>query len=105
LEAKREGDLLTVSCSKQKDAEEFAPIYLGRKLVDLGNLQTSLVLVPAEQGANPFSVTEQRILDLLIESFSDDGATDSQWKGVCEAAGVPLATTTARRRRYSNWAE
>ncbi len=35
IELKRDGDLLTVTCEKQKDAEEFAPVHLVKKVYQL----------------------------------------------------------------------
>ncbi len=46
IEGTRSGDVLTLSCTKQKDGDHFDPIRLESVEVDLGG-RTSLVLVPA----------------------------------------------------------
>lgn len=43
-----DGEFLTVACAKMKDAERFTPVALRRRVIDLGDGTTSLVLVPVE---------------------------------------------------------
>jgi hypothetical protein len=46
--AEADGEFLRLSCLKQKDAERFKPITLRRRIIDLGDGTSSLVLVPVE---------------------------------------------------------
>jgi hypothetical protein len=50
IEMKREGDTTTLKCTKQKDAEEFQPIRLIKRVVEIGEGETSLVFDPAPEG-------------------------------------------------------
>jgi hypothetical protein len=75
---KREGDLLSVTCEKQKNGEHFAPLILRRELV-----QQSLVLITATQlggtGALISDDSRHRALKSLHETALDDGLTTSTW--------------------------
>lgn len=46
--ATADGDFVTLSCGKMKDAERFKDIGLRRRVIDLGDGTTSLVMVPSE---------------------------------------------------------
>jgi hypothetical protein len=82
----RKGDIITVSCAKQKDAEEFQPIVMTTREVRLvtpqGKTLSSLVLVPATDetegalGFKPFKVEPlpRVTLDTLPETFTREQA-------------------------------
>jgi hypothetical protein len=88
------GDTVRVSCSKQKDVEEFRPLYLRRVIVDLGvdaegEAQSSLafeVLSDEEQRirrgvqrATGLAPGQVKALRALWEGFGPRGATHSEW--------------------------
>lgn len=75
---KREGDVVTVNCAKQKNAEHFTPIALRRELV-----QESLVLVTAPQleasGAVTLGDFRHRALESLHATALEEGLATSAW--------------------------
>jgi hypothetical protein len=92
------GDIVRVSCSKQKDVEEFVPIFLRRVVVDLGTEYgpdgeeeslSSLVLevLPEEeqrirrgvQRAGGLAPGQVKALRALWETFGSRGATHTEW--------------------------
>lgn len=89
IEMKREGDVVALHCTKQKDAQDFAPIFLERRvisLVDQGAIgDSSMVLVPSERQIAILTGVAQQIASTLWETFGEDGATDSTWRKVCAA--------------------
>ncbi len=89
IDLEREGDIVKVSCSKQKDADEFASIDLVRQVVELENGWTSMVLVSVDGAMQtPADRTADRVYTLLVETFDARGATTTNWEDVCEAAGI-----------------
>lgn len=73
------GDLLTVTCAKQKDSEEFPPFHLLIQSVDtgwrddIGRAMTSLVLVdtdrePVKTSNKPLGRNQQLVVDLIAEA-------------------------------------
>jgi hypothetical protein len=73
----KDGDLVTISCAKAKDTEEFADIVLALKPV-----ADSCVLVPTT--AIPRDTTRPtggtlKALSILVDLFDDDGATYTAW--------------------------
>ncbi len=69
MSIKREGDFLTLSCDKQKDAEQFDPIIFQRRVVQLDEdgFETSLVFDPtntpnARAGLNPKMIEMRDVL-------------------------------------------
>lgn len=88
------GDTVRISCSKQKDVEEFTPLYLRRVVVDLGvdaegESQSSLafeVLSDEEQRirrgvqrATGLAPGQLKALRALWEAFGERGATHTEW--------------------------
>lgn len=70
IEIKRDGDVITVSCDKQKDAEEFRPFALTPRTValwDEGLGVTSIVLEPVEPTATTqmLSGRKQQLLNVF----------------------------------------
>lgn len=94
LEIKREGETAGVFCRKQKDAAEFAPIFLRRRVVDVageGRIgQTSVVLEPSEGGISALTLPAQQVAAALWETFGEDGASTSTWQRVCDK--IPEST-------------
>jgi hypothetical protein len=78
LLVKRDGDTVTVSCFKQKNAEHFESLILRRELV-----QESVVLIPAGQSEAPGAVIpgdfRHQALRSLHETALADGMTTSDW--------------------------
>jgi hypothetical protein len=86
IEAKREGDTVAVRCQKQKDAEEFAPFTLIRRVIEFeerderGRNVTGMVMETTEAAAAPLpkaDATQERVFEALENS--EDGLTATQW--------------------------
>lgn len=75
---KRDGESITVTCEKQKNAERFTPIALRRELI-----QESVVLITAPQltpGNRPIPGDfRHQALRSLHDTSLDDGLSTSQW--------------------------
>lgn len=91
IRAEREKDVLTLHCEKQKDAEEFLPITLTKRVVDLEDGGSSVVL-EATSAVDQFSATERQTLAILCGTFGSHGATNTEWKTACEYHKVPHTT-------------
>ncbi|MBA2671629.1 MAG: AAA family ATPase, partial [Gemmatimonadetes bacterium] len=101
--ARKEGELITVSCEKMKDAPHFPKMHL--RLVRVAD---SVVVFTAERApaVNPDELTEKQaeILALLRTHFLENGATASEW---LKSSGVPERTfydarTALVRKGYVN---
>ncbi len=91
---KREGDAVTLSCVKQKNAEHFADIALRRELV-----QESIVLVTPMERPNESRLISgdprHRALASLHRSAPlDEGLTTNTW---CKVTGLPESSFYAAR--------
>ena len=91
--------VVTLSCEKQKDAEEFEPITLVGESVAVPGGKSSLVFAQSE--AAEAAVQIEVLDDVLtaLEAFGDKGATFTQWKRACEQDGIP--STTFKRARIA----
>lgn len=86
LGVRKEGRRLTITCEKQKDAEEFAPIVAELHPRD----HSCVVITPNgtwEQQGGFLSEMEQKALVSLSRDFLDDGATATQWMAASGLAG------------------
>jgi len=97
IEVKRDDDILTLTCGKQKDAEEFTSFHLLRRIIEVDNDDTSLVLIPSDQTGGATSANDRKVKAILVDVFGDAGATASQWEKACGEAGI--AHTTFFRAR------
>jgi hypothetical protein len=94
----RSADTLFLTCEKQKDAEPFPEIALKFEIRDLGNRDSSLILVPAAirnpcgPTGNSLSVSERRCFDVL--EHHPEGYGSVAWQ---RATGLP--ETSFRRAR------
>jgi RecA-family ATPase len=89
IEAKRDGDVLTLECTKQKDAEPFAPIRLAQHVVELGDNQSSLILNLTDRAAAArLSESTRKVLAILRDKFDADGATATEWQRLAIEAGI-----------------
>jgi len=81
IDVTRDGSLITVTCSKQKDFEEFAPITLALRTVTLdGSPDTSSCLLEAVDGSAPgFLPDSQRKVLQSLTLFGTDGAQGTEW--------------------------
>lgn len=104
LSLDRTGDRVTLEMLKQKDADELLPIIFEKIEVSIPGTrgQThSLVfrkLDNAEGRGQTLSADEQSILDALIETHSDDGATSGEWHRCCEPSPARATFQRARKR-------
>lgn len=86
------GPRITVSCQKQKDAGEFAPLYFQSHEVDLGNDESSLVLQPYEPDratSKPANDQEQKAYAALLRLGKRVGF--NEWE---RASEMPHGTFT-----------
>ena len=72
---KREGDLVTVKCEKQKEAAEFEPFTL--RLTPTGE---SCILTDADpQSASALSKLQSATLQCLADISTSEGCSTTQW--------------------------
>jgi hypothetical protein len=98
IEAKKQTTTITLKCLKQKDADEFEPFTLVRRVVeldevdDMGRPISSLIFEPTDTPAtaSPDKLTpnEQRCLELLPTI----GATSPQWQNLADGQGIVRST-------------
>jgi hypothetical protein len=98
IEAKKQTTTITLKCLKQKDAAEFEPFTLVRRVVELEELDemgrpiSSLIFEPTDTPAtaSPATITdnERRCLELLPAS----GATSAQWLILADEKGIGRST-------------
>jgi hypothetical protein len=83
LEVSKDDDLISVSCSKMKDAGEFEPIFLKPVLVDIGEENPVPVLIPAEKRiqtqTDKLTTLQMEILRAVgMEMFAVSGIKSNQ---------------------------
>jgi len=84
--------VVTLSCEKQKDAEEFEPITLVGESVSVPGGKSSLVFAQSEAAG---AAVQVEILDDVcseLSGFGDKGATFTQWKQACKRVGISEST-------------
>lgn len=84
----RKGAILTLTCTKQKDAHEFDPIVL-----EAFSIGSSLALRRGEPAPHPCTANESRLLAALE---STNGMTSTAWR---EATGLVKSSFDYARRR------
>lgn len=95
IKAEKSGNVVTLTCSKQKDLAEFEPFALTPRVVELdeeGN--TSLVLDLAQSAS--LTPTQQRMLEALAKC-GDAGATNTEWQAHSKANDVGRSMFFAQR--------
>jgi hypothetical protein len=104
LSLERDGARVKLEMPKQKDADELLPIVFEKIEVPIMGTrgQThSLVFKKLDNSeGRGFSLSgdEQKILDALIETHSDDGATSGEWHRCCEPSPARATFQRARKR-------
>jgi AAA domain len=93
------GVMVTVECSKQKDAEEFKPFTMLSYEVGLADGRTSLAFVPTHTDGVDRTSDQDQVLELLRDCFGDEGGTTTQWQSVCEEHHISEATFYRARRK------
>jgi hypothetical protein len=98
IEVSRDDDLILVSCSKMKDAEDFATIYLKPVLVDIDEERPVPVLIPAERRvqtqADKLTALQLDILKAVgMEMFAESGIKSNQLDEI-------LPPSTKRASKY-----
>jgi hypothetical protein len=94
IRTRRDGDILTLECTKQKDWQEFDPIHLARRVVTLDDADdadgSSLVFVSTTAPSDGEHV--ERIAQLFRTHFGRDEVSTAVWRNVCTEHGIPEAT-------------
>jgi len=91
--ADADGDFMTITCDKMKDAERFAPIALRRRVIQFEDGTSSLVLVPvdnaeaAPRGVGDLPASVRKVLQALQS-------------GPCRATELLKRTALADRTFY-----
>ena len=87
--------VIKLECTKQRDAEQFAPIYLRRVVVAEDD---SCVVEPADRAAVPGQLTrqQQKALEALHATALDEGASNTEW---LEVSGLQRSTFYFTRKR------
>ncbi len=93
IEAKPSKEHVRLVCHKQKDAEEFAPLTLARRVVDLGDGGTTLAFdavsaAPARAGISEAMATAHTAL----AEAGERGMTTKAWEAACKGRGVGHTT-------------
>ena len=105
IRLKREGNTITVTCEKQKDAEHFEPFALALKTIALAQNESSCVLVPADTPAahgSDLAVHLSRSERLALKVLSEHGPLQSgDWRLQIEAE----QQETVASRTFQNWRE
>lgn len=94
IEAKLDGDgRVTLRCRKQKDHDEFLPIPLIRRIVDLDEdgVESSIVLLLTTFNLDNLSDAGRLVLDAL-QRFDAAGASPTEWWDSAREAGVAKST-------------
>jgi hypothetical protein len=94
IDAKKEGDNLILTCGKQKDAEEFRPIVMAKRVVEFGLGQSSLIFEQIENHgarADEANANRQTVLDVL-GAHEPEGLRASEWQEKCENKGIKKRT-------------
>lgn len=87
-------DLVTIQCTKMRDAEEFEGVYL--KMVP--SMQSCALESPTaglDIGVEGLAGNERRALESLARDFFEDGASSSDWMAACE---LPRSSFYAARK-------
>jgi predicted transcriptional regulator len=96
FELKREKDTATLTCLKQKDGVEFKPMSFTARLVefDTWRRKSSLVLdyTGTNDDAETITASDQRVYELLLDTFGANGASSSAWRTVANDEKVPRRT-------------
>lgn len=98
LHVTRDGDVLTLKCEKQKDFDEFEPLYLTTRIVPLEQGETSLVLERTGVTAKGLSASQQAVLDVLTNVLGGYASRDSDWLDAARNAGVSRRTYYRAKR-------
>lgn len=94
----RDADLITVRCSKQKDAGEFHQFKLTPQVVRLPEGESSVVLIPSMMGED-INRSAKIAYGLLYDTFGQIGATASEWREVVLRDGRMAEATFFRARK------
>lgn len=98
LNVTRENDIITVACTKQKDAGEFHRFRLVPRTVQIGNGENSIVLDVSTLGED-VNRSSSRAFRVLQDTFGDTGATTTEWLTVIKAEGSMSESTFYRARK------
>jgi hypothetical protein len=95
IQVTNDDGVIKLECTKQRDAEQFAPIYL--RLVVVAE-DDSCVVEPADRAAVPEQLTrqQQKALEALQATALDEGASNSEWM---EVSGLQRSTFYFTRKR------
>jgi hypothetical protein len=89
IEVTEENGVMTVSCDKQKDEAEFAPILLRREQVEVGDGRTSCIVRATTQGAETAATAqgslkpgEREVLRVLQNAVNGEATHGAWWKAM-----------------------
>ncbi len=88
IDIDRDGEIVTLTCSKQKDSDHFPDITLMRRVVELGDSESSLVFTRTDKKPTSPKGKTGQVLAVLREDFDDDGTTASTWEKACKERGI-----------------
>lgn len=96
VEVKRDDDLVTITCDKQKGMAPFRPIRLEMDIIDLDEFwhgESSVVLHGlVSNRADTFTPQMRLVAETLVDTFGQQGATSTQWETVCGELKIGRAT-------------
>lgn len=92
----REQDTVTLTCKKQKDFDEFAPMFFVKEVVPLDDDESSLTLRATRFTVESLTDVEQRVMQAL-RVLGGVAESDGQWRDACEG----ISTTSYYRAKRS----
>lgn len=99
VEAKRVGERVTLVCRKQKDAEEFAPLTLASRVIDLRDGGTSLLLDADATAPARAGVTDAMgAAYAALQEAGPQGLTAKEWERACAGRNVGHTTFYGARK-------
>jgi AAA domain len=88
IEAQRDGPYLTLTCSKQKDSAEFAPMRFETQVVVLNDDGETSLVIQSTISTNRIIPSHRQVGTILFCTFGDAGATNTSWKKQCAEEGL-----------------
>ncbi len=102
IDIDRDGETVTLTCSKQKDSDHFPDITLMRQVVELGDGESSLVFTRTDKKPTSAKGKTEQVLAVLREDFDEGGATASTWEKACNERGIASSVFYEAKKELLN---
>ncbi len=84
----KDGDTVTARITKAKDFPGGAEMTFTPRVVELESGGTSVVLDRTDASGAEMTGAAKRVGTILWETFGENGATNTEWEGVCKEHGI-----------------